>query len=93
MFDVRHIAKLARLGLSKEEEEKFAKEMTAILDFAAKLNEAKTEGTETIAHITGLENMMRSDAAESSSPKFRERFLSNAPQTKVGYLKVKAVFE
>lgn len=93
MFDVHHIAKLARLGLSQDEEKKFAAELTAILDFVAKLNEAATEGVEPITHITGLENVKRTDAAAAPQPEFRERFLANAPQTKEGHLKVKAVFE
>jgi len=92
MFDVNHIAKLARLGLSEADKEKFAKELSAILDFVKKLEEVDTEGVEPTAQVTGLQNTMRPDEAEKPDVKERENILGNAPETKDGYIKVKAVF-
>lgn len=59
---VRHIALLARLTLSEQEVEKFSKELSAILDYVAKLSEVKTENVEPTAQVTGLTSVTRSDA-------------------------------
>jgi len=40
-MDIKHIAKLARLGLTGKERKKFQKELSAILDFVEKLNEVR----------------------------------------------------
>ena len=57
--EVEHIAGLARIGLSDKEKEKMAVEMGAILGYIDKLKEVDTDGVEPIAHITGLENLLR----------------------------------
>ncbi len=58
---VRHIAKLARLTIRDDEVEKFAKELSAILDYIEKLKEVNTTGVEPMSQITGLKNTTRSD--------------------------------
>lgn len=95
MIDVNHIAKLARLGITEEEEKKFEKELSAILDFAAKLNEVRTEGVEPTAHITGAVNVLRED---ETNPLCRDEsvksgILVNAPEKERGYFKVKRILE
>ncbi len=95
MIDVNHIAKLARLGISKEEEKKFEKELLAILDFVAKLNEVDTEGIESAAHVTGATNVSRDDETNllSRDESVKAGILANAPQKERGYFKVKRVLE
>lgn len=44
--DVQHVAKLARLNLTSEEEQMFTGQLNAILQYAEKLNELDTEGVE-----------------------------------------------
>jgi len=61
---VRHIAKLARLEISDDEVEKYAKELSAILDYVEKLKEVKTDGVEPTAQVTGQANVLREDAIE-----------------------------
>lgn len=58
---VRHIAKLARLGLSEKELEKFSLQLTDILQYVEILNEVNTEGVEPTSQVTGLQNISRSD--------------------------------
>jgi len=88
---VEHIAKLARLGLTGQENKKFQKELSSILDFVEQLNKAKTEKVEPTAQVTGLENVSRQDKSLAKSRKETEKLLKLAPQTKNGYVKVKAV--
>ena len=88
---VEHVAKLARLGLTEKEKEKFRKELSAILGFVENLNELDTSGVEPTAHITGLENVMREDESRITNHESREKIMKLAPQRKDGYVKVKAV--
>jgi aspartyl-tRNA(Asn)/glutamyl-tRNA(Gln) amidotransferase subunit C len=91
MIDVNHIAKLARLGLTEKEKRKFKKELSAILEFVDKLNEIKAEKVEPTAQVTGLENVSREDKGRAKSKQEREKLLDLAPETKDGYVKVKAI--
>ncbi len=90
-MDIKHIAKLARLGLTEKERKKFQKELSAVLDFVEKLNEVKTEKVEPTAQVTGLENVSRPDKGRAKSKREGEKLLELSPETKDGYLKVKAV--
>ena len=92
MFDIDHIAELARLGLSESEKEKFAKELTAILDFVAKLKEVDTKNVEPTAQVTGTQNVSRPDESRKEDEQCRRQILDNAPETKSDFIKVKAVF-
>ncbi len=58
---VLHVAKLARLGLSEQEIEKFQKELSSILDYVDILKEVDTEGVIPTAQVTGLMNVSRQD--------------------------------
>lgn len=58
---VRHIAKLARLGLKEEEVSKFSRQLSDILAYIQKLDEVDTTQVESTAQVTGLKNVMRKD--------------------------------
>lgn len=95
MIDVKHIAKLARLGSTKEEEKKFAKDLSAILDFVAKLNEVDTKNVEPTAQITGTMNIVRPDETDQicQDEKIKKDILKNVPAQGRGYFKVRRVLE
>ncbi len=95
MIDVNHIAKLARLGITDEEEKKFEKDLSAILEFVTKLNEADTEGVEPTAHVTGATNVLREDETNllSHDESVKSGILANAPEKERGYFKVRRVLE
>ncbi len=67
---VRHIAKLARLRLKDGEVEKFAKELTSILQYVDMLKEVDTSKVEPTAQVTGQTNVFREDSIreENTSP-------------------------
>jgi len=88
---VSHVAKLARLGLTKEEKEKFTEELSAILDFVNKLNEVKADKIKPTAQVTGLENIMRQDKGRAKSKQETDKLLELVPETEKGYVKVKAI--
>ena len=88
--EVKHIAKLARLGLSQEEIEKFQKELSSILDYIEKLKEVDVSEVKPMSHSVRIENVMRSDK-EKSEKESSKTLLDSAPETKEGYLKVKQI--
>ena len=90
--ELRRIAKLARLSLTKDEEERFTKELSSILNYVEKLKEADVSGVEPISHPIVLENVMRRSDENQKLAKSK-RLLELAPETKDGYLKVKSIFE
>ncbi len=64
--DVQHVAKLARLNLSADEEQKFTEQLNAILQYAEKLNELDTDGVEPTTHVLPVSNVMREDVKRES---------------------------
>lgn len=92
---VKHIAKLARIGLSEEEIEKFTKDLSRILDYVKELQEVDTEQVEPIAHITGRENALRQDAVVDDGPESGdpELLISQSPKEERGYVKVPEVLK
>lgn len=92
--NVEHIAALARIQLTAEEEKRFEKELSAILDFVEKLNEVNTQNIEPMTGGTNLENVMREDNQIDKNLENKSAELVNAaPDKKEGWIKVKAVFE
>lgn len=89
--EVIHIAKLARIDFSKAEEEKLTGEITEIISYVETLDEAPTEGDESISQISGLENVMREDEIKAGLS--IDKILQNAPERKDNFIKTKKVFE
>lgn len=89
--EVRHIAMLARLGLSEEEVEKFRNQLSNILENMEILAELDTAGLPPTAQSITLENVYRQDEPQPSLPV--EDILANAPDREENYLKVNAVLE
>lgn len=79
-IDVVKVAKLANLPLSKEEEEKYSKQLSKILDYMEKLNQVDTSDVDATFNVTGLSNVMREDETESCEV------------IKKGFYKTKGVF-
>ncbi len=72
---VKHIAKLARLGLLDADIEKFAKQLSSIMEYVEKLNEVEVKDVAPTSQVTGLENVMREDVEERFSS--REELLKS----------------
>lgn len=91
---VQHMASLARIELAETEEAKLEKDLSAILEFIEKLNEVKTYDSEPMAGGTTLENIMRPDEQTDKNLEGKSaELIEAAPETKDGWVKVKAVFE
>lgn len=86
---IEHIAKLARLGITEEERNKYAIDLARILDYFQKLEQVDTEDIVSIAQITGLRDIIREDAIVVFDN--QEEILRNSPDKKDKFLKVKSV--
>lgn len=89
--EVKHIAKLARLGLTEPEIEKFQKDLSAILDYFEKLKEVDISGIEPTSHSVLVENLMRRDESKEEKIEIREKIIEGVPETKEGFVKVKSI--
>ena len=88
---VKHVAKLARLGLTEEEVDVFASQLSVILENIAKLQEVDVSGVSPTAHASRLSNIMRADIPQPCYPP--EVLLANTPEQEDNYLKVPPVLE
>ncbi len=89
--EIEHVALLARLGLSDDELEKLANELSAILDHMRALNQLDTSAIPPTAQVIPLRNVMRPDAPRPSLPV--EEVLANAPDHDASYFRVPPVLD
>jgi aspartyl-tRNA(Asn)/glutamyl-tRNA(Gln) amidotransferase subunit C len=89
--EVEHVAKLARLELSEQEQEKLTDQLSNILTYVEKLNELDTRGVEPTSHVLDIKNVMREDRGAPSLP--QARALANAPEQAAGHYKVPKIIE
>ena len=89
--EVLHIAKLARLTLTDAELDKYAKQLSGILEYVEKLKEIDAKGVEPTAQVTGLYNVWREDAVIATDDETRRLIVKNFPEKDGDLLNVKAV--
>jgi len=94
--DVQRVAELANLELTLAESGAMAKDLNAILDYVAELNELDTEGVAPLAQVSELEgaagyNVLRADRLLPSLD--RAAVLHEAPETDGAFFKVPKVIE
>ncbi len=87
--EVAKVAVLARISLTEAEVEKFQHDLSAVLDYVAELNQVNIDGVEEVSQVTGLVNVQRDDVAVVFED--LQAITSQAPETKDGYYKVKAI--
>lgn len=88
---VRHVAELAKLHLSEAELTLYAGQLSAILDYAARLQEVDTSHVPPTPYVLPLTNVT---AADTPAPSFdNDVALANAPDQAGGFFRVRAVFE
>ena len=88
---VVHIATLARIGISDEEIDAYAAQLSDIIDQFEILDELETSGVEPTGHAGDLRGVMREDAADESLPP--DEALRNAPRRDGQFFRVRAVLD
>ncbi|MCH7609694.1 MAG: Asp-tRNA(Asn)/Glu-tRNA(Gln) amidotransferase subunit GatC [Chloroflexi bacterium] len=89
--EVRAIAHLARLQLTDEEVERFAGQLSDVLDYAARLNEVDTSEISPTASVLPMNAPLRPDEVRPCPP--RDQLLANAPDPAGGMFRVPRVLE
>jgi len=89
--EIKHIASLARIGVSEKEIEKYRKDLSSVLDYFEKLEKVDTSKVEPIGHISGVENITRIDRDEDFGNLGKDAIFKNVPEKKNGHIKVKSV--
>ncbi len=89
--EVHHVAELAKLHLSKAEEALYQEQLSAILDYAQRLNALDTEAIPPTATVLPLRSVMRDDIARPSMSV--DEILANAPARVDDAFEVHAVLE
>lgn len=88
---VEHIARLARITLTHEQQERFASQLSSIFGYIEKLNSVDVSHVEATSQVTGLANISRSDTIASSP--LPDELIAAAPQSSGRQIKVKAILE
>lgn len=91
LAEVEHIAQLARLELTPEEKERYAVQLSAILEYAARLQELDTEGIPPTASVLPPRSVLRPD--EPRPPLDTAALLRNAPEESDNSFRVPPVLD
>ncbi len=89
--EVEHIADLARLKLTDEEKALYREQLSAILDYAARLQSLNTSGIPPTSSVLPPRTVLRSDDPRPGLK--RDDLLANAPDTSEGQFRVPPVLE
>ncbi len=88
---VEHVARLARLTLSREEKERMREQLDRILGYIDKLRQLDTTDVEPTSHAVALVNVMREDEPRPCFPP--EEMLANAPDRRDDFFRVPRILE
>lgn len=96
VVDVERVAELAHLKLTPNETQDMLRDLNAILDYVAELNELDTTGVQPLAQVQELkdaagQSVLRSDVVLPSLD--RSIVMSQAPETDQAFFKVPKVIE
>jgi len=89
--EVERIADLARLALTDEEKERLSDQLSAILDYASRLQKIDTANIPATASVLPLDTILRDDEVRPPSPP--GELLANAAEQDADMFRVHAVME
>jgi len=89
--EVRHIAHLARLRLTADEESRYRTQLSAILEYAARLRSIDTSSIPPTASVLPLDAPLRQDLASPSDA--APHLIANAPEAAEAMFRIPPVFE
>ncbi len=89
--EVEHIAKLARLELTDEQQELYREQLSDILDYIAKLRTLDTTDVPPTAGGGLTQMTLRADESRPSLP--TDELLANAPEVEDDQFRIPPVFE
>jgi aspartyl-tRNA(Asn)/glutamyl-tRNA(Gln) amidotransferase subunit C len=89
--DVKHVAQLARLALTEEEQKMYLDQLGRILGYIENLRQLNTDDVLPTSHAIPVSNVWREDETKPFTD--IESILKNAPEREDDFFKVKKVIE
>ena len=89
LADIKKLADMARIDMSKEEMEGMAHEFDGILAYVGHINEAVGIASDEVKF--SFTNVMREDTVTNAGGEFTGRIVAEFPDKQDGYLKVKQI--
>ena len=89
--DVLKVGALSRIRLTDEEVQRFAGQLSSILDYVDKLNELETGGVEPLAHALPIHNVLRDDQPRPSLDP--QKAVGGAPESAEAFFRVPRVID
>lgn len=90
-INVSHVAHLARIQLTPEEETRIGAQLTEVLGYVEKLKEVDVSNVEPTAHAFPMLNVTRPDELQPSLP--HDEAMRNAPAATNGLFAVPKIIE
>jgi aspartyl-tRNA(Asn)/glutamyl-tRNA(Gln) amidotransferase subunit C len=92
--EVERVAELAHLKLTPDETGHMLKDLNAILDYVAELNEIDTAGVEPLAQVSEMSSVTGEPRPDDRRPSVdRAVVMSQAPESNGAFFKVPKVIE
>ena len=91
--DIEHLAKLARIDIARDEQERLLGDLQGILKYMEKLSEVNVERADPMTGGSDQVNQFRGDDSDVSVPTPAEELRKSFPEKDGDYLKVPHVFE
>jgi aspartyl-tRNA(Asn)/glutamyl-tRNA(Gln) amidotransferase subunit C len=82
--EIKHLSWLAKIELTKQEEDLFSNQLNDILSYFQKIDEANVQDLPPTYHVIDISNVLRSDKSRPPNP---EQALKNVPKLKGRYVK------
>lgn len=89
--DVRNIAHLARLHIDEADVDKYAADLSSILDLVDQMNQVDSQGVTPLANPLDATQRLRADEVTESDR--RDKFQGIAPDVEQGFYRVPKVIE
>lgn len=90
---VHHVAQLANIPVTTDEEKKLADGFSTTLGVVDELKNVNTKDVESTHQISGLVNVFRKDVVDTDRMFTQEQALANAPQIHNGFFVVDQILD
>lgn len=90
---IKHIADLANIPVTDQEQENLQQAFEETLDTIAELQSVDVSKVEPTHQVTGLTNVLRKDVVDTDNMFSQKQALANAKQTHNGYFVVPRIIE
>ncbi len=88
---IDNLSKLAKISLTKEQEEKYVSEFSSVMDYMEEIKNIDVDNIPETSRVAKDENVLREDIVKQSLD--QKEALKNSKNTNNGYFLVPAIFK